>query len=195
MITRLSAAVLAIAAPAALGDVLEATSTWTSGTGANGHTYMLFSVNPGVTWEAAEASAVSLGGTLATITSANENTFVYNALGIASNNNVWYLNTFNASIGPWLGAFQPDGSAEPAGGYQWVTGEAFSYTNWSPNEPNNSGGTENRAHYYGLSGRSGAWNDITNTVLVDGYVVEVAPAPASLALLIGAGLAAGRRRR
>ena len=42
------------------------------------------------------------------------------------------------------------------------------YNNWSPGEPNNSGGNENYAHYL----NSGYWNDYANTTPVDGYYVE-----------------------
>ena len=39
----------------------------------------------------------------------------------------------------WLGGFQPDGSAEPNGGWQWIDGTPWCKTSWKPNEPNNAG--------------------------------------------------------
>ena len=45
----------------------------------------------------------------------------------------------------WLGGFQDLTSpnySEPSGGWTWVTGEPWSYTNWFPGEPNNTGGGE-----------------------------------------------------
>ena len=56
------------------------------------------------------------------------------------------------ALGPWLGGIQPANSPEPGGNYQWSDGSAFSYTNWSGGEPNNSATTENRIHLYGGGG-------------------------------------------
>ena len=70
----------------------------------------------------------------------------------------------------WLGGFQPDGSAEPNGGWQWITGEPWDYTNWDSPEPNeyaNSG--EDKLQIYA----NGYWNDISHTALnTGGYIVE-----------------------
>ena len=64
---------------------------WTSGTGANGHYYQFVSAS-NITWSAAQAAALAatapapgLTAYLVTITSADENSFVYNNLlsGIA----------------------------------------------------------------------------------------------------------------
>jgi hypothetical protein len=65
-------------------------------------------------------------GHLVTITSASEQAFVVNNVPTGS--------------GIWTGGFQPAGSPEPAGNWQWITGEPFEYTNWpSGYEPNNYG--------------------------------------------------------
>ncbi len=186
-----SAIVLAAASSVSLGQVFEASFVWDVGMGGNGHTYTLYSVQGGINWAAAQADAVSRGGYLATITSAAENNAVYNSLAIETNNNVWHVDSFNSRIGPWLG-----GLRNATGGWDWVTGEAFSYTNWSPGEPNNSGGTENRIHFFGNPNRASLWNDITDTVPIEGYVVEMnLPAPGSAAVVAMVGLAALRRRR
>lgn len=82
--------------------------------------------------------------------------------------------------GYWLGGFQPDGSVEPAEGWQWVSGEAipapgseFGYENWASGEPNNSGGVENHLHYLGdwNPALNDQWNDEPGTRAY-GYVVE-----------------------
>ncbi len=186
-----SAIVLAASSSVSLGQIFESSFVWDVSEGGNGHTYTLFSVQGGINWADAQADAVSRGGYLATITSGAENTAVYNSLAIETNNNVWHVDTFNSRIGPWLGGFK-----NLAGGWEWVTGEAFSFTNWSPGEPNNSGGTENRVHFFGNPNRNSLWNDITDTVLIEGYVVETnVPAPGSAAVFAVLGLAATRRRR
>jgi len=137
----------------------------------NGHTYQAICARDGLTWEEASTAAQAAGGHLATITSAEENAFVFD---LVDSPGFWYQNEFNASIGPWLGGLQPEGAPEPAGDFTWITGEDFAFTAWSNNEPNNLGGTENRVHYYRLPwpGRGSEWNDLTDSVLVLGYLVE-----------------------
>ena len=73
----------------------------------------------------------------------------------------------------WLGGFQPDGSAEPDGGWQWITGEPWDYTNWDSPEPNEYGNTgEDKLQIYA----NGYWNDISHTALnTGGYIVEYEP--------------------
>ncbi len=89
------------------------------------------------TWDAAKRAAERLGGHLATIASQSENSQAYQL--VAADDSLWYIDPYNNGIGPWIGGYQPAGSPEPGGGWRWVTGEAFNYTNWAPGEPNNSG--------------------------------------------------------
>jgi hypothetical protein len=134
----------------------------------NGHWYEAIA-EPGLTWQGAKAAAESRGGYLATITSADENNFVYNLIAT----NV----PMSSGWGPWLGGYQPAGSSEPAGGWRWVTEEPWSYANWSPGQPDNAtsfcGYPEDYLHYYYNSSK---WNDFQNDpnpcVTVPGYVVE-----------------------
>ena len=127
---------------------------------------------PGITWGDARAAAEAstnggplCPGHLATVTSAAENdSIVGQFTGVALN-------------AKWLGGFQLAGSLEPAGGWTWITGEAWDYTNWFPGEPNNStGGTENALAFF-FDG-SGRWNDAPENLLYGtiglqgGYVVE-----------------------
>jgi parallel beta-helix repeat protein len=132
---------------------------------ANGHYYDV--VDAPMSWAAAKTAAESttfLGvpGHLATVNTVEENLFL------------------TATFGPdrlhlrWLGAFQPPGSGEPAGGWSWITGEPFAFNNWwLPGEPNNSFGTENALVFdHGVSASGKSWNDLTGTWLVRGYVVE-----------------------
>lgn len=55
------------------------------------------------------------GGYLATITSSEENNFVFELIDHAE---FWYK-TGPDDIGPWIGGYQPTGSAEPEGGWTW----------------------------------------------------------------------------
>ena len=131
---------------------------------ANLHWYEVVSSLSAIDWFGADADANSLTfqgvqGHLATITSQGENDFVADNLLVG----------LGGVGGHWIGGFQPAGSPEPAGGWQWVTGEPFVYTSWDVGEPNDTGGTEDGIEF--LPGPA-KWNDAARTDLMPGYVVE-----------------------
>ena len=106
-----------------------------------GHTYTMFD-DVVSTWEEAEAYCESLGGHLATITSAEEDVFLY---------------TYLESCGKQA-AFFGLNDLKTEGVWEWVTGEPVVYTNWCAGEPNNSGpGEEDVCSYSYVS--PGKWND------------------------------------
>lgn len=162
---------------------------WLAALGGNNHYYDWV---PGrSTWQQARISAngmFHLGqiGQLATVTSAAEGSFITDSV----------RNDFG-----WLGAFQdtlaPDYS-EPAGGWRWVTGEPWSYTNWAGGQPDNFGGAQNFIRTLGAP-----WDDLDNnasgSVELSGYYIEYVPEPSSWVLLgvlsLGFGLFARWRRR
>ncbi|MEO6600991.1 MAG: C-type lectin domain-containing protein [Polyangiaceae bacterium] len=85
------------------------------------HCYLV--VTEPATFAAAEANCEALGAHLATLANEAENDFA------------WGLN----SEAHWIGSEDGNGpniSAE--GTFTWVTGEPFTYTNWSSNQPNTS---------------------------------------------------------
>jgi hypothetical protein len=112
---------------------------WDTGVGNNGHFYKHV-VGNALSWANAGAAAKALTicdgavtGHLATLTSEEEDAFVYDLLDLTG----YAGNQFRQ--GPWLGGYQPAALSEPPYdvGWQWVTGEVWSYTNWDPpNEPN-----------------------------------------------------------
>ena len=53
---------------------------WPTGEGGTGHFYEIYSEPAGITWDDAQADAVSQSGYLVTILSAAENTFVFDNL-------------------------------------------------------------------------------------------------------------------
>lgn len=74
------------------------------------------------TWAEAKADAEKKGGHLATV----------------ENQKQWdKVVGFGKPY--WLGGFQPDGTAEPNGGWQWIDGTPWCRTAWAPNEPNEAG--------------------------------------------------------
>lgn len=165
---------------------------WRVEDGGNGHTYETVRSASRVTWEQARDLAVGMGGHLATLTSASEDAFVFGL--VSTDASLWNANTFG---GPWLGGYQPDptGTA-PDQGWVWVTGEQWSFTNWSPGEPGDQGWLGGPESYLQYRDFGGGWNDFTN----DGnatysFVVEYSiPGPASIALFGMSCAAAGRRR-
>ncbi len=145
-------------------------TNWPVQAGGNGHYYEAVVANGPITWDAASVTASNRGGYLATITSASENAFVF---GFAKGNpDLWYQT--GSAWGPWLGGLQPSGSAEPSGGWRWVTGESFTYSNWAAGQPNNSGGNENRIQLGGQAAIAGTWNDANDTASTygRGFVIE-----------------------
>ncbi|MBP7949792.1 MAG: hypothetical protein KA004_09065 [Verrucomicrobiales bacterium] len=170
-----------VAASRPRGYIVEITGTeaastvWNTGPGANGHSYQAVYVPGGINWPDAEAAAVARGGHLVSIGSAEENAFAFSLVG--NRPEFWFLNVWNASIGPYIGGFQPDGSSEPSGGYQWSDGTPFTYTNWRGGEPNNSGGLEKYIHFYGGGSPEAAWNDMQIASLALGYIIEFSGTP------------------
>jgi hypothetical protein len=171
---------------------------WSSDIGGNDHYYEAVDLATDTfSWNTANADAnlrtyAGLQGHLATLTSAAETAFIVATFPQAAQ-----------GLGYLIGGFQAPGSPEPAGGWQWVTGEPFVYTNWAAGEPNNSGGTEDVIH---LRNSSGQWNDLTGGDSIlgssSGYLIEYSfpatptPEPETMALL-GLGLVtlwANRRR-
>ena len=109
---------------------------WTTGAGGNSHYYQLVVVPGGITWTSANSAAQAAGGYLATLTSSAENDFVYTNLA-STDATAWFVDGAGNSEGPALGGYQPvpsDGST----GWNWVTGESWSYTNWENFELGNS---------------------------------------------------------
>ena len=139
----------------------------------NGHWYQLV-YRPGrISWDSAKTEAETMShqggpGSLVTLTSQAENDWVWhNAAPPAESHAI-------LSADVHIGAYQPPGSPEPAGGWTWVTGEAWSFTNWWVGEPNNgNGGTEHCAAM--LPHADGKWNDIPGSLRFYYYVVEYDP--------------------
>jgi hypothetical protein len=161
----------------------------------NGHYYEAVLFSGSGSWTQARDAAISRGGYLATLTSAEETAFVFD---LVKHPAFWFNDGANNSQGPWLGGSQPPPRVEPAGNWQWITGETWSYQNWSAGEPNNSGGDEHYLQFFGagLNHPAATWNDVGASSPVRGYVLEMVPEPASAAVMTGLllGVAAAGRR-
>lgn len=179
-----------------------AITVWSTAAGGNGNGYEVVEAPGGVDWTTANATAVSMGGKLASITTQSENDFVFSL--ISGQSSLWVLDGLGSGIGPWLGGFQGAGAGEP-NDFSWTDGEAFTFANWASGEPNNAGGIEDRIHFFGLGTLiADTWNDYpevpsgnpVNQKLPVSFIVEYAvPEPNRSALIVLAGAAAFLRRR
>jgi choice-of-anchor C domain-containing protein len=136
---------------------------WTSLFNANGHHYAVI-YNNGLTWDEAEAGAEGLGGYLATITDADENTFIKNLLDGGS----FYIGGSDPDLnGSWHWATGPE-----AGEEFWDHGPVGdAYANWDLDAGEPTGDFEPFALIRG----DGFWNDgdgDPESDGVDGYVIE-----------------------
>jgi len=75
------------------------------------------------TWGAAEAVCGTWGGHLVTLLSDPESACIGAALGAGGR--------------AWIGYVQMVGDPEPAGGWEWTSGETSLYANWISGQPNN----------------------------------------------------------
>ena len=149
--------------------VLSGPKEWSG----NGHSYEVVATAERINWFEASARAIESGGYLATIVSREENDFVFSLV----NNSAYWFKTGPDHIGPWIGGYQPSGSREPNGNWQWVTGEPFSFQSWlkRTNEPNNAGGNEDGIFFYNAYSdkRVADWNDFNRAgALPKAYVIE-----------------------
>ncbi len=134
--------------------------------GPNGHYYALVAAPASPSWQADEAAAESVGGYLATITSAAENTFVEN---LAAGHYAYIGASDLGHTGTWNWATGPE-----AGTTFWIGNNASGYpvdgafTDWRSGEPNDYLGTE----HFGMLDLGG-WNDVSDSYEYENsYVAE-----------------------
>jgi len=96
-----------------------------------------------MTWHEAKTYCEGRGAYLATVTSQQEEDFVYDKLCCSSSYECWLGGTDESGEGNWL----------------WITGEEWKYTHWGNGEPNTYCAGENYLHLFRIAGIPGYWND------------------------------------
>ncbi len=164
-----------------VGAAGAAVVQWRIEDGGNGHYYEAIAEPSRLSWTEANAIAAQQGGNLATLTSAEENEFVFSLIDEPS---FWY-DYWWGSAGPMLGGYQLEGSEEPDEGWSWVSGEDFVYESWDSDQPNNEyhDGYEDVLYYGTLfdAERQPLWHDYQHDHIQSlSYVIEYVPEPATL---------------
>jgi hypothetical protein len=129
---------------------------WRVGEGGNGHWYRVVIGQVDVTWVESRGAAEGQGGHLATLNSLAENAWVH-AMVIA--HPAAFMNH-----GPWLGGSYGDQ------GWQWVTGEPWRFTAWTPENP--SGDGTGMGYWEITNPASASWNDAPESNHMVSSVVE-----------------------
>jgi hypothetical protein len=119
---------------------------WPENLGGNGHSYANFAFGENRSYEEAIDVAARLGGYPATITSFDESQFVMSFMPVYETEQTGRCT---------MGLTQFSNSSEPFGGWYWLNGESFDWTNWNGGEPNDNPAPENFSQIYS----NGRWND------------------------------------
>ncbi|XP_078616532.1 echinoidin-like [Branchiostoma floridae x Branchiostoma japonicum] len=105
----------------------------------NGNCYRFFGV--AMSWHEAEALCNMYGGHIASISSSEENTFVFH-----------FISPFERA---WIGLNDVD----KEGTFVWSDGTDETFTNWAPNQPDNANAGEHCGEFYN-NAAPGQWNDL-----------------------------------
>jgi hypothetical protein len=136
--------------------------------GTNGHFYR--PISAGTTYTGARAAALNTTfkgqtGYLVTITSPDEDVFVFNNV---PQTNIWFALTDEAVEGQWrIDAGPEAGTLIKTSNGQFTGNIQGQYNNWAPGEPNNAGNED-----YAVTKWNGSqWNDLPNNFSCP-YVIE-----------------------
>ena len=138
--------------------------------GVNGHFYR--PISNGTTYTGARAASLlttfkGQTGYLVTITSASENTFIYNNV---PQGNIWFAATDEVKDGTWVIDAGPEKGTVMKTSNGQITGNIPGvYNNWAPGEPNGNNGSEN----YAVTNWNNqpTWNDLSNN-WNNPYIIE-----------------------
>jgi hypothetical protein len=140
--------------------------------------YRTYLADQPISWTQARNYALTLGGDydLVSVNSTEEDIAIFYQIGPTLNRTLWGTGILCCGggeylAGPWIGLFQPHGSTEPAGSWQWVDGTSLTsngYSNWLPGMPNNSLGGDNFGNILAFSSLyQWGWNDAIDNAVIE----------------------------
>ncbi|WED24172.1 hypothetical protein L3Q72_14905 [Vibrio sp. JC009] len=177
--------------PAGFKYEKQAVQTFTSPDGVTHYYQVVYLPEGNLNWFQTAYLADNAGGYLASITSKEENSFIFDMVN--AQKYFWkfpayvegqsHANHYEISIGPFLGGYQPEGSEEPAGGWSWLSGEKWTYSNWAVNlddgvvdkdprpndQPNDSGDGQRIMGFGEMNLPVPTWGDYMDAVGTYGY--------------------------
>lgn len=113
----------------------EEIKEFTNSTGDTHFYEVIYVESMNLDWYQTAYLAEKAGGYKTCITTPEENSFVFSL--VDDEKYFWAFpengEHYGIKIGPSLGGYQPKGSEEPAGGWSWLSGEEWDYSNWAVN--------------------------------------------------------------
>lgn len=94
-------------------------------------------------------------GHLVAINSKAENDYVYSLF--AEDQRFFIVRrdkNYTSKRGPHIGLYQKTGNREPSGGWNWTNSEPVKYKNWARHQPDNWGGRQDFASFFGSANKS-----------------------------------------
>lgn len=142
-----------------------------------GHLYLAVSNDwTGSSWKSSSKLAELAGGYQVAIGSRAENDFL---VELFSQDEIFIRKEPNGhQLGPDIGLHQVDRSREPAGGWEWVNGEPFTFKGWSPGNPDNHRNRQHIARFWlkkemnGPGAKVQYWDDASGGYGT-GFIIEI----------------------
>lgn len=149
-------------------------STVATGT-SEGNTYYVVTSDSVISWEAAEAYAVTMGGTLASITDSAQNSAVYGLIA----------GSVGTSATVWFGGMKSENDHGNTSDWSWKNGASWSYAPWATGagQPNVAEGLPDYTVFW--AGGGSQWGDAGNSWALNAgnahsFVVEAVPEPTTM---------------
>ena len=161
---EIGAIVLGLVVGTVQGDPVQ----WSAADGGNGHWYEGFAEIDEISFEEANAHAVSKGGYLVSITDEGESNFIKN--NVANNADLWVYDVNNCFCGgPFIGGYR--NSTED---WQWIDESSWKWTSWHSGNPDGEFEDSQSVRLWDFSSKN--WVDHRNAgetgSVVISYIVE-----------------------
>ena len=150
------------------GTVQAEPVQWSVADGGNGHWYEGFAEADEISFEEANAHAISKGGYLASVTTEGESNFIKS--NVANNTDLWVYDVNECLCGgPFIGGYR--NSTED---WQWTDESSWKWTSWHPGNPDGEFEDSQSVRLWDFSSKN--WVDHRNAgetgSVVISYIVE-----------------------